>query len=170
MRDLERKSFQEKRGLSQMRGFGWKLALCALLFMSIHPEASETNAIKTIARGAFSGIQEPKQVVVTNQAQWDELWEKHMARNDPKKPAPEVDFSKQTVLFVSAGQKRTGGYSVEISDVRQVDDKTEVTVTTKEPKAGGFNIQALTAPFHIVAVPKINGEVRFRPNEKRAGG
>jgi hypothetical protein len=148
----------------------WTVLVCALIFMSLNTESAETNRIRTLARGAFSGIQEAQHLVITNRAQWTDLWEKHMARNDPKKPAPEVDFSKETVLFVCAGQKRSGGYTIEIRDVREVNGKTEVLVTSKEPKPGGFNISALTAPFQIVAVPRITGEVKFVEAGKKAGG
>ena len=36
---------------------------------------------------------------------------------------------------------------------------------TRSPKPGGFQLQALSAPFHIVAVPKIEGEVKFTVEE-----
>jgi hypothetical protein len=149
-------------------GMGWKIVI-ALLLAAVTSSAEDTNRLKTLGKGAFSGIQEAVQVVVTNQTQWAELWQKHTAQKTPKPPPPEVDFSKETILFVASGKKTTGGYSVEISDVRRAEGKTEVVVTSKEPKPGGFNIQALTAPFHIVAVPRIEGEVKFKTTENKKG-
>jgi hypothetical protein len=148
---------------------GWKSAIGAL-FMGIILHAAEPERLKTIDKGAFSGIQEPLRVVVTNKTQRAELWTKHIARKQPKAPPPDVDFEKESVIFVALGRKNTGGYSIEITDVRHSGKKTEVVVATRQPKEGGFNIQALTAPFHIVEVPKIEGSVKFTTAENKNGG
>jgi len=143
---------------------GWKLQICLLLCgtaLAFAAGGSETQ-IKVIAKGAFSGIQEPKQLVISNQTQFAEIWQKHNVRAEPKKPAPEIDFSKESVIFVSLGQKRTGGYAVQVSDVQKKDGKIEVVVQTTSPKPGGMQIQTLTAPFTIVAVPKIEAPVEFK--------
>jgi len=140
---------------------GWKFAIGVLLIGM----TSFAQSFKTIEKGAFGGVDKPLQVVVTNQTQWAELWDKHSARKLPKPPPPEIDFKKESIIFVSMGQKNTGGYTIEISDIRRSGGKTEILVNTKEPKEGGLTIQALTAPFHIVAVPKIEGEVKFTVNK-----
>jgi hypothetical protein len=124
--------------------------------------AEKEPQMRTIAKGAFSGMQEPAELVITNKTQWAEIWKRHSAQGEPKKEAPDVDFTKETVLFVSAGRKSTGGYGVEISGFQTKSGKTEVMIIEKKPRPGGLNIQALTAPFHIVAVPAISGEVKFR--------
>lgn len=148
---------------------GWKVAI-GVLTLALASFADETNRVKTIEKGAFSGIQQPLQVVVTNKTQWAELWEKHTAKKLPKSPPPEINFAKESVIVVTAGRKNTGGYSVEISDVRRSGVKTEVLVSSQQPKPGGFNIQALTAPFHFVEVPKIEGETKFTTVESKQGG
>ena len=145
---------------------GWKSAIGVTLTAM----ATHAADLKTVEKGAFSGIQDPLQVVVTNQTQWAQLWTKHTARKEPKEPPPEIDFQKQSVIVVTMGRKNTGGYALEITDVRRSGDKTEVIVTSREPKAGGFSIQALTAPFHMVQVPKIEGQVEFKNAENKKGG
>jgi hypothetical protein len=123
---------------------------------------SSTNEMKVIAKGAFSGIQTPKQLAITNETQWAEVWREHISRREPKPEPPKIDFSKQTVLFVGLGEKRTGGYGVEIGGIQREKDKTIVTVKTRKPKPGGFQIQAITAPFIIAAVPRIEGKAEFK--------
>jgi hypothetical protein len=149
---------------------GWKLAIGVIFLFASVSFAEETNRLKTLEKGHFSGIQEALRLVITNKTQWEELWGRHNAQKIPKPAAPEIDFTKESLVFVSSGRKRTGGYSIEISEVRRSADKTEVLVTEKEPKPGGFNIQALTAPFHIVQVPKLEGEIKFRTVENKKGG
>ena len=136
---------------------GWKLVIGVLL-VGMTAFADE---IKTIGKGAFGAVDQPLQVVVTNKTQWADLWTKHIADKLPKPEPPEIDFSKHSVIFVSAGRKTTGGYTIEVTDVRRSKDKTEIVVTTKGPKEGGLTIQALTAPFHIVEVARIEGSFNF---------
>jgi hypothetical protein len=142
-----------------MRPF-WPVLLLSL--MSAHLFSAEPPKIRTLAKGGFSGFQEPAEIVVTNATQWAEVWKKHSAQQKPAKPAPEVNFEKETVLLVSLGQKRSGGYSVEITGLEESDGKTKVIAKTKAPKPGGIQLQAITSPFHIVAVPRIKGPVAFK--------
>jgi hypothetical protein len=148
---------------------GWKIAIGVLL-LAVTSFADEASSFKTLDKGGFSGIQQQLEVVVTNKNQWEELWGKHTAQKLPKPPAPEIDFDKQSIVFISLGRKNTGGYSVEITDIQRSGKKAEVLFSSKEPKPGGFTIQALTAPFHIVTTPRIEGEVKFRKVESKKGG
>jgi hypothetical protein len=136
---------------------GWKLVIGVLL-VGMTALAEE---IKTIGKGAFGAIDQPLQVVVTNKTQWAELWAKHTANKLPKPEPPDIDFNKKSVVFVSAGRKTTGGYTVEITEVRRSNEKTEIVVTAKGPKEGALTIQALTAPFHVVEVARIEGRFTF---------
>jgi hypothetical protein len=141
----------------------WPALLSLLMSASISAgEPSQPTKIRNLARGGFSGFQDAAQIVVTNRAQWTEVWKKHSAKQIPAKPAPEVDFEKESVLFVCLGQKRTGGYSAEITALEQSAGKTKVLVKTRAPKPGGMQIQAISSPFHAVAVPRLKGPVAFK--------
>lgn len=122
----------------------------------------EAPAMRTLFKGAFSGMQEPCQLVVTNKADWEALWGRHESRVEPKAKVPVVDFAKETVVVVALGRKNSGGHAVEITEVRNTGDGVEVLFKTKTPKPGGLSIQALTAPIHIVAAPKLEGKVSFK--------
>jgi hypothetical protein len=148
---------------------GWKSAL-GVIVLSLAAFGQEAIKMKSLEKGAFSGIQESRQVVITNQPEWVELWRQHTAQKIPPPPPPEIDFAKESVLFVSAGRKNTGGYAIEITGLKAAGKATEVTVATREPKPGGFNIQALTAPYHIVVVPKLEGDVKFQVVPNKEGG
>ncbi len=126
-------------------------------------------AMRTIAKGAFSAIQEPVELVVTNKSQWEDLWKKHSKRA-PAEPAPDVDFNKETVLFVSMGRKNSGGYSISIQSVEKAGSGWVAKVVKKSPQAGAMTIQALTAPFHIVTVPGTELKVRFETVPEASGG
>ena len=144
-------------------------ALILSLILIAGVNAAEPVKIRTLSQGTFSGIQTQSEIVVTNAAQWAEVWTKHSAQRTPKEEAPAVDFEKETVLFVTLGSKPTGGHRVDIAEVRQAGEKAEVLVRIRAPRSGGFSIQALTAPYHAVAIPKIKGPVKFQTERVQAG-
>jgi hypothetical protein len=67
------------------------------------------------------------------------------------------------VVAVFLGEKPTGGYAIEITRAAKTDRGIEVGYTEQTPAPGAMTIQALTQPFHIVRIPKSDGdEVTFR--------
>ena len=142
-----------------MRSF---VVIFLALFTLLSVYSAEPTAMRTIEKGGFSGLQSATNIVVTNATQWTDIWKTHSAQKRPAAPAPEVNFEKETVLIVALGRKPTGGHAVEIKSVQPSGNKVLVTATTRAPRPGGVSIQALTAPFHIVAVPKLTGEVQFK--------
>jgi hypothetical protein len=129
--------------------------------------STKTNDMRVIAKGAFSAIQEPTSLVVTNETQWEELWRKH-SRQTPAPPAPKIDFSKETILFVCLGRKNSGGYHISVKGINHKDRVTVVEVETASPPKGSMSIQALTAPFEIVAAPKLEGKIEFQTTERHS--
>lgn len=140
----------------------WPVFLSLLMCASVSAKESSQPTIRNLAKGGFSGFQKPVQIVITNKTQWADIWSKHSAKQIPAKPAPEVDFEKESVLFVALGQKRSGGFSIEIAGVDRSGGKTNILIRTHAPKPGGMQLQAITSPFHIVAVPRITGSVTFK--------
>ena len=65
------------------------------------------------------------------------------------------------VIVVTMGTKRTGGYSIEIVGAGPAGKKLKVSVKQTSPAPGAMTIQALTAPFHFVAVPRNELEPEF---------
>ena len=107
-----------------------------------------------IAKGAFSGITEARQEVIRDKAAWEKLWNQHNVTTKQGGRIPEIDFAKEMVIAVTLGRKRTGGYAIEILSVAAEDKKLKVTVKRTAPAPGAMVTQALTAPFHFVAVPR----------------
>ena len=75
---------------------------------------------------------------------------------------PAVDFSREMVVAVFLGSRPTAGYGVEI--VRAVGNSGTLVVEYVEtaPSRDAITAQVLTAPYHLAAIPKHDGEVRFQ--------
>lgn len=75
----------------------------------------------------------------------------------------EIDFSKQMLIVVSAGTKRTGGYSVEVTGLEMKDKELVVKWKLNTPAPGRPVTQALTHPAQTILVEKFEGKVTFDP-------
>jgi hypothetical protein len=117
----------------------------------------QPSGARTVERGQQSNIDAPLQVVVRTEAEWTKLWQQHA----PDRPRPAIDFSKEMVVGVFLGSRPTGGFSVAIVSATPKDGTVIVSYKESRPRPGVMTAQVLTFPFHIVAVPKTAGEVRF---------
>jgi hypothetical protein len=141
------------------------------LFGCVTASSEDSIPLRSLAKGGFSGIQEAKQEVITEKKAWEQIWSKHSKSRTPAAAPPEVDFEKEMVIAVTMGSKRTGGYAVEIARVEITEKKLKILVKESSPPPGAMTLQALTAPFHFVAVPKSNLKPEFvkelKPAEKK---
>jgi VWFA-related protein len=114
-------------------------------------------AMTTINSDMMSGIDAPQQVVAKNAAEWRALWQRHA----PGRPEPPVDFTRNMVVAVFLGSRPSGGFQVDITNVRS-DGKTMVVEwAERRPAPGQVAVQIMTAPSHLATVPKHEGDVRF---------
>ena len=60
-----------------------------------------------------------------------------------------------------AHTKRTGGYTIESVRVEPSEKSLRIFVKQTSPPPGALTIQALTAPFHFIAVPKSDLKAEF---------
>jgi len=88
----------------------------------------------------------------TTQAEWDDLWAQHKANVTPPPQQPAVDFSRQMVIAVFDREQTSGGYSIEITQIKKRLERLAVFATRSEPGDNCATTTALTSPFHIVSV------------------
>ena len=123
------------------------------------PPAGAT--FRTVERGSQSNIDSARQVVVRTAAEWTALWKTH----NFDKPAPHVDFDSEMVIGVFMGSRPTAGYDIAITKTLEKDGTLWVFYRERTPARGLMLAQVLTFPFHLVAVPKAAGEVKFEKTE-----
>jgi PrcB C-terminal len=123
------------------------------------PLAMPQNAAtpRTVDKGEQSNIDEARQVVVRTEAEWTKLWQQH----SPDRQRPTVDFAKDMIVGVFMGSRPSAGYNISIVSTFAKDDNVLVRYQESTPRPGTMTAQVLTFPYHLVAVPKAAGEVRF---------
>ena len=114
-------------------------------------------AFTTVARGSDSQIAKPREVVVRSADEWRALWSDHS-----RERAPEVDLSRFIVVGVFMGTQPTAGYAVEIVRVRTAGTMTTVDYRETRPSPDALTAQVLTAPFHLVRIPRTTNQIEFR--------
>lgn len=101
--------------------------------------------------------------VATSQSELEGLWRRAYGNQMSPPPAPQVDFSRSGVAAVFLGTRSSGGYGVDVRDVRQEGDVVVVDLDITEPAPGAFTTQALTHPWVMVEIGDVGlGEVWFR--------
>jgi PrcB C-terminal len=112
----------------------------------------------TVAQGAMSNIEEPRQAVVRTAAEWQALWKQHAADFG----TPPVDFTQSMVAAVFLGSRSTAGFTAEITAVKTEGARTVVEYRERQPARDEFVAQVLTSPFHIVRIARTAGSIEFR--------
>lgn len=116
-------------------------------------DKTKTIDFTTIEQGDFSGIRKGFQNLITESKDWQDFWQQHKSSQQPPPPVPDVDFTKYQVATVFAGEKGSGGYSVEIMGVSREDGAISLKVNYTMLVEGGA-IASLTQPFHIIQIPQ----------------
>ena len=136
-----------------------------LLFISllncVGADDPRSLPIRSLARGAFSGVKEARHEVIRDADVWEKFWKQHSVAGSSAEKIPAVDFAREMVIAATMGAKRTGGYTIEIVRVEPAGKSLQIFVKQTSPPPGALTIQALTAPFHFVAVPKSDLKPEF---------
>lgn len=96
-------------------------------------------------------VAERKNVAARDAASFQRLWT--MAHGGQEMAAPEVDFTKEYVIGVFAGEKTTGGHMIEVLSVTDFGDQRTLSVTQTAPGEGCAVSQAFTSPYQLIRVP-----------------
>ncbi len=117
--------------------------------------------ITKLAGGNYCGIDQSKDLVIKSNDEWKDLWKRVHQRMIPQPVLPEIDFTRETVLAVFLGSRSTGGYSIEISHLKEDNQYITAVVKTRSPEPGGMVTTALSQPYHIVKVYFADKDIRF---------
>ncbi len=110
----------------------------------------------TIAKGINSGYPTANRIVISNTAAWIDIWQQHSCDHIPPPPVPEVDFTQYQVVAVFAGEKPTGGYSVEVTNVEIKNSHLVAIIKSCQPQADALVTEAFTQPHHIIKIPLLS--------------
>ena len=116
----------------------------------------------TIAMGYYCGHNESGNYMINDENDWANLWDIVYSTTTPQPPLPEIDFTQYMVIAVFMGIKPTGGYSIEIIKIVEINTIFEIHIEEKSPDPDSIVTDALTQPFHIIKTKIIEKEIVFK--------
>lgn len=116
------------------------------------------DGIATVAQGDSSEIVDPARHVIRDPAAWQAMWSAHAG---PGAQPPAVDFATRMVVAAFAGERPSPGHRIEVAAARQDGASLAVVVDDVPPPRGAVAAQVIVTPFHIVTLPRHDGDVRF---------
>jgi uncharacterized membrane protein len=122
--------------------------------------------VETIAHGNSSRIAQPRRVLVRTADEWRAIWAAH---SGPEVPEPPVDFEARMVAGVFAGERPTSGFGVRITGTHRDGSSLVVDVEEQRPPEGAMTAQVITSPFHLVTLPRYDGQILFGDGGGKAG-
>lgn len=131
-----------------------------LFFLLAIGAGSQDSPPDTVARGRMSEIDDRREIAIRDPKTWEALWTEHSRLAT----LPDVDFETDMVVGMFLGTRPTAGYDVTIASVTIDDDGLVVRYVERSPEPGMMVAQMLSSPFHLVRVPRHEGEVRFTPD------
>ncbi|NNM84005.1 protease complex subunit PrcB family protein [Candidatus Parcubacteria bacterium] len=102
-----------------------------------------------LAHGMHSTVTARTNYLITSPSELLALWAMIDAPNQP----PEVDFTRNDVIAVFAGNEPTAGYDIKVSQVKDSQSRM-VTVLLTKPGANCLSPHAVTSPYQVIELSK----------------
>ena len=132
-----------------MKAAAW---LSMVFFAAACTAAQDTGGhlqMSTIARGAYAADDSGRKAILArSEKHYRELWTKHIGGGE----APAVDLEGKVAVFLLAGSRPTGGWTVRPDRVHVEGDTVVIEAPVIGPPKGAIVTQALTSPYAILAI------------------
>jgi hypothetical protein len=90
-----------------------------------------------------------------------DLWMRVARTRIPAPDPPEIDFSRETVVAIFAGERPTGGYGLSVDAVcrEEAPGIVHICYTEHEPPEDAILTMALTSPYLLIALDRPVAEI-----------
>lgn len=128
------------------------ILMLGLLLASSCKTAEEPVKFRTISVGSYSAVTPAGEEahLALDTAAYARLWDRLIGRGERSA----VDFEAEAAVFLMAGERKTGGYAIEVKGVSVDGETLVVDATVNGPAPGMMVTQALTSPWAVVAVER----------------
>lgn len=106
---------------------------------------------RRVGKWTHTGVAEARRLVIRDANAWAEFWSE-LGVGD----RPAVDFTRDLVVAVAAGQRPTGGHEIAVDQVTQNGPVLTISVLETRPGPNCMTTAALTQPVDVVVVPAVN--------------
>jgi hypothetical protein len=107
--------------------------------------------LRRIGQWTRTGIGEARRLVIRDANAWAAFWSE-LGIGD----RPAIDFTRNVVVAVAAGQRPTGGYEIAVDQVRQANGELTVEVVETTPGPNCMTTASLTQPVDVIVIPAVS--------------
>jgi hypothetical protein len=129
--------------------------------LSFLPKAGTQMHVDPVAKDSFSGVTAKQNVVIRDEAAWARLWAEHTAGRNPAPALPQIDFSRQMLVGVFAGESASGCHSIAIPRVVAGAASVKVEVDERELQTFAACPAVITHAMQVVAIERTDVPVEF---------
>ena len=142
----------------------WSTISVAVFLLASEPcrsqELQRHSGFTTIVKHYTCGHSARADYVITTQDQWEAVWSLAMSNVYPMPPAPDIDFSTQSVIAVFEGNEPSSDYSISIKKLIRTGKRLRVVVKETIPDSACKVLLVVTQPVHIIVTEKIPDPAR----------
>ncbi|MGO1461398.1 MAG: protease complex subunit PrcB family protein [Marinobacter sp.] len=135
------------------------LAGSALLIGCAAPDTAKEPPreplVRQVIQSAHCGLTGPGLAYVQTPERLQKLLELP-TQNMAVQQLRQVNLEQEHLLFVTLGEKPTGGYSISLASAENLENTLHLSMTVRSPAPGTMVTQAITSPCAVVAVPAKN--------------
>ena len=130
------------------------VAICSLLNLSAC--ATSPQPFEILNSGAQTALRanSSQAAVITNDAEFSELFERISANKLPRPDAPKLDFSKNIVIYVSRDPKPSAGYGLRVRSVTCSGGVMSVALKEIDPQGIAGQAQVITQPYVVLSTAR----------------
>lgn len=128
-------------------------------------EAIAELSINVIASGQFSDETSESIEAIRSPSEYETLRNRLGELADLPKSA-NINFDEYMILAAFMGEQPTGGHEIRIDSVEFTFNSLRAAVNLVFPGPGCFVSQAVSQPFYIVLVPRVDSEIEFLVSEE----
>lgn len=102
----------------------------------------------------YTSQREPLRVAIFDEKAFADLWARAFTNLDPAPARPRVDFEREFVVAAALGERRSGGFGIEVAGASAAEGGIAAEILTISPGRNCVLTDALTQPLDIVKVPR----------------
>lgn len=138
-----------------------------LLALGAPQDAGDAVPFRVIEENNMSGFNSGMTKLITSTPDWVAVWMERQRNLQTKRLHPEIDFDRDVVIAVAMGQKKTGGYSVDITRVIRTKDDIRIYLKKTAPPDDAKLPAVVTSPFIFARMKKPDRPVVFLDEPKK---
>ncbi|CAM3909914.1 protease complex subunit PrcB family protein [Flavobacterium cucumis] len=129
----------------------------AVILFSCNPTKDVVNddSYRIIYERSYGGQDKKGHVHIKDNESYIQLIESLKIDESELNQLAVVDFKKNDVIVLFQGQQATGGFAISIDSIKMDDGVLKIKSKEKTPEKGAMVTMALTSPYCIALIPKV---------------